>query len=639
MVSYAYSDKFYDHESVHLLIVDSTAVVTPVSGEAPTITDTELLLTEENIEIEEFQLDESLCSEDNLKFGSCESSCLRFSMYSDTAIPSLEDLEIDVYMYFDGDSDTLFKVGRYVVDEDELSVETDMREIIAYDFLYFIYDYDITEWYNDIYEDETTLTIRDLRDSLFEWMYDDVIDFDVVQETTTLTNDDYEVEKSIESDVVTFGFFMQGIMEINGVFGHVDREGVFRYISLDLYDNDPVMTIDDEILTPPVKYKDWNTWGIGYVAVYDRNNNRLARIGDSAYKHPSVYSVINNFVFTNNLKRSGWDTTFKAAVANMREEVTHRRYRSCEINCSGNLCLEVGDRIDVTWEYYDDDGEVAGTKTFKTYILERSFSGVQEFDDTYIAKGDKKQPKYKVGKVNDNWHVGDNQINTLEGVENIADDTSSEEFVETIRNIGFRLLDEPEVIEAEYDQANSQVTLKWEDPDDIDTYEPVPCEWAGTVVVRKEGSAPRHIWDGTIIETSTTRDEYKTTALIDDTIDEDKDYVYGIFPYHVHLDDADHPIKHYRYTKTVKVNTTGIKVYEYGYTGSIQTFTAPKDGIYQIEAWGAQGGTATDGENLTADGGYGSYSTGEVALYAGDTLYIVVGGQNGYNGGGTGSEV
>ena len=633
MVEYEYSDLFYDHESVHLIIVDSTAIVTPVSGEAPTIEETELLLTEENIEVEEFNLDESLCSSDNLKFGSCESSCLRFTMYSETAIPSLEDLEIDVYMYFDGDSDTLFKVGRYIVDEDDLAVETDMREITAYDFLYYIYDYDITEWYNDVFEDETTITIKDLRDSLFEWMYDDVIDFDVIQETTTLTNDNYAIEKSIESDVVTFGFFMQGIMEINGVFGHVDREGVFRYISLDLYDDDPVATLDDELLIPPIKYKDWNTWGIGYVAVYDRNNNRLARIGDSAYRHPSVYSVVDSFVFTNNTNQSGWKTNFENAVSNMREAVTHRRYRSCEINCSGNLCLEVGDRIDVTWEVYDDDGEVTGTKTFKTYILERSFSGIQEFDDVYIAKGDKKQPKYKTGKANDNWHVGDNQINTVDGVEGIADTVSSQDFIETIRNIGFRLLDEPEVLEAEYDQTNNQVSLKWEDPDDIDTYEPIPCEWAGTVVVRKENGIPRHIWDGTIITTSTTRDAYKTTALIDSTVDTDKDYYYGIFPYHVYLDDSSHPIKHYRYTKVVKLNTQAPVAYEYGYTGSIQTFTAPKDGIYQIEAWGAQGGNAD-----SARGGYGAYATGEVYLNQGDTLYIVVGGQNGYNGGGSASE-
>lgn len=71
----------------------------------------------------------------------------------------------------------------------------------------------------------------------------------------------------------------------------------------------------------------------------------------------------------------------------------------------------------------------------------------------------------------------------------------------------------------------------------------------------------------------------------------------------------------------------------FDYTGQIQTFTAPKTGIYQFETWGAQGGNATDG-TLTARGGYGAYAKGEVLLQQGETIYINVGGQNGYGGGG-----
>lgn len=73
--------------------------------------------------------------------------------------------------------------------------------------------------------------------------------------------------------------------------------------------------------------------------------------------------------------------------------------------------------------------------------------------------------------------------------------------------------------------------------------------------------------------------------------------------------------------------------YNFAYTGSIQTFTAPKTGIYQLETWGAQGGNASD-DNLVARGGYGAYAKGEVLLTQGETIYINVGGQNGYGGGG-----
>ena len=90
------------------------------------------------------------------------------------------------------------------------------------------------------------------------------------------------------------------------------------------------------------------------------------------------------------------------------------------------------------------------------------------------------------------------------------------------------------------------VKLKWTDPPDINTNEPCPATWAGTVVVRKEGSAPKHRWDGTLIVDSTTRNQYASTALMDDTIEEGKAYYYGIFPYDTKGD--------YRYTKVVSTD-------------------------------------------------------------------------------------
>ena len=81
--------------------------------------------------------------------------------------------------------------------------------------------------------------------------------------------------------------------------------------------------------------------------------------------------------------------------------------------------------------------------------------------------------------------------------------------------------------------------------------------------------------------------------------------------------------------------------YEFDYTGSEQEFTAPKTGVYRIEVWGAQGGTAAAGA-----GGYGGYSAGNVYLTQDSKLYINVGGQgvtasnsstytsSSYNGGG-----
>ena len=79
---------------------------------------------------------------------------------------------------------------------------------------------------------------------------------------------------------------------------------------------------------------------------------------------------------------------------------------------------------------------------------------------------------------------------------------------------------------------------------------------------------------------------------------------------------------------------------DFEYTGEEGTYVVSQDGTYELETWGAQGGTAVD----SCDGGYGGYSYGQVELKKGDILYINVGGvgtcnvssssKGGYNGGG-----
>ena len=73
----------------------------------------------------------------------------------------------------------------------------------------------------------------------------------------------------------------------------------------------------------------------------------------------------------------------------------------------------------------------------------------------------------------------------------------------------------------------------------------------------------------------------------------------------------------------------------FNYTGEVQEYEAPKDGIYELEVWGAQGGDATcevtvglhEGTTTTYTGGKGGHSKGTIRLNEGDILYVCVGGQ------------
>lgn len=76
------------------------------------------------------------------------------------------------------------------------------------------------------------------------------------------------------------------------------------------------------------------------------------------------------------------------------------------------------------------------------------------------------------------------------------------------------------------------------------------------------------------------------------------------------------------------------EIYNFAYTGGQQVFTAPTNGTYKLQVWGAQGGYRSN----TVYGGKGGYATGNITLEEGETVYIYVGGagrSGGYNGGGS----
>ena len=96
-----------------------------------------------------------------------------------------------------------------------------------------------------------------------------------------------------------------------------------------------------------------------------------------------------------------------------------------------------------------------------------------------------------------------------------------------------------------------------------------------------------------------------------------------------------------QYKDTITYNYNGTN----GIDGSVQTFTVPVTGNYDLQIWGASGGNSSSGYL----GGNGGYSKGTISLNKDDVLYIYVGGKGldgvngntsqvgGYNGGGKSS--
>lgn len=228
--------------------------------------------------------------------------------------------------------------------------------------------------------------------------------------------------------------------------------------------------------------------------------------------------------------------------------------------------LIIGDVAKIT--YGQEDGEIESLGSITEIVHKLGPKGCfTEF--TITSGGDITEVSPNVSYVADKSARGTNRKKRISdyigrgnggGSTNITSTTINGDAVnlpEIIRNLGFRVLDEPKNVKGDYDPENNVIKIKWTDPDDIVSFEPDTCTWVGTVVVRNENGNPAHRWDGLLIAETDTRDAHANEWLIDDNdIKKGTVYYYGIFPYHIdanHLDSDGNPKKHYRWTKCISV--------------------------------------------------------------------------------------
>ena len=193
--------------------------------------DKKVTITNTELHQEKFELTESLCSESELTFGSCEASSIKFTMSN--VFTSLKEKWITVTMSLNGNTDKPFQFGHYKVYSDKPTADRTQRDVVAYDALYDIINANVMEWYDSVLPNlDSTITLKNFRDSFFEH-------FGVIQKGIALPNDSMVIKRSldketgnVQTNVLSGSTVIKAICEINGCFGHINRQGQFEYIYL-----------------------------------------------------------------------------------------------------------------------------------------------------------------------------------------------------------------------------------------------------------------------------------------------------------------------------------------------------------------------------------------------------------------------
>ena len=361
------------------------------------------------LHMENFSLSESICSESQLVFGSCEASCVKFRVSNIVSPIKGEKIKITDTIIGLDDTETMHDIGTYKVYSDVPTADRSWRDITAYDALYDIINANVADWYNGL---TFPMSLKDFRDSFFAC-------FGIQQKETDLANDDMVVEETISSTELSGKDVITAICEINGVFGHINRENVFEYIALDTVDeifpsNElyPANNLFPGAYGIPFDitiengryisctYEDFICKQISKLQVRQEENDIGVIVGDD---DGAQYVIQDNFLVY------GKNTEDLRQIAEKTLSVISKaQYRPYTAEVKGNLLMNVGDNIKIYTK----------NQTINSYVLQREFSGIQSLRDSITANGTEEQ-ELKVNGVQ-------SQINQLKGRTNVLTRTLEE---------------------------------------------------------------------------------------------------------------------------------------------------------------------------------------------------------------------
>jgi hypothetical protein len=337
------------------------------------------------LEIGTFALEESLCSESELKFGACEANCVKFTARNTAG--NIIGKTISIEETIDGDSENPMPYGVFKVASDVPTADRTKRQITAYDAMYDIINTDVKSWYAGL---SFPMTLRQFRYSFFAHL-------GIAQVETSLVNDSMTVNKTIvatqtdDSSAVTEESAISGktvvtaICEINGCFGNINREGKFEYVFLkaitsalypaeDLFPADNVFPSDanTESMTGhyiTFDYEDFESKEITQLEIKTSEDNAGAIVGTAG----NNYSITGNFLVSD---KTGAELE---QIANnllpIMKQAVYTPIKSC--TCVGNPCLTLGEPI-----RFNTTREIV-----ETYLLQRTLTGVQSKRDSISAQG------------------------------------------------------------------------------------------------------------------------------------------------------------------------------------------------------------------------------------------------------------
>ncbi len=339
------------------------------------VLETGTIIGEGSLESENFTLEESICTETDVTFGSCEASKVSFAV-----LDINEDLigkTIKIWQEVEG---VPVPFGTYRINAvTKRDADPRWKDITACDRMTEL-DKDVTAWFEEFWSGKAKATLKEFRLSFFKHMKFDLVD----QE---LPNDHMEIEKTIDPEYVKGRYIAQQIGEINACFGHFTRDNKFTYKSigaLALYPSETLYPAEDLFPAESTEmlagdnaiyfareshYEDYYVRAIDSVQFKESDGSAGITVGET---QENTYVVQGNFLLYNKP-----ESELREIGEHFLALVKRKFYIPNTTKMIGLPYLEVGDTIAIVLEQ----------DAVESFIFQRRLTGIQALKDEIIATG------------------------------------------------------------------------------------------------------------------------------------------------------------------------------------------------------------------------------------------------------------
>lgn len=333
-----------------------------------------IVIENNRIESGTLTITESLSESQELEFGSCNSTSMEIVVAN--VIEDIVGREFALTVEIGGYE---LALGIYTVESFERQADRRKRKITARDRMQR-FNTDVSDWYNSL---NFPVTLRGLRNSLCEYV-------GVNQTQGGLIFDSLEITKTIEPTELSGIDVLKAICQINGCFGHVDKTGELKYISLQqtgLYPSEDLFPDENLLPAEPggdgrpteiintykeMRYEDYLVYGVSGLTIRQEEGHIGANVGTG----DNSYTIEGNFLVYGKTA-----IELLNIAQSLLPLISERAYKPATLETRAMPWVEVGDLVVVPTK--DDIVE--------TFVMKRILKGGQAMTDTIESTGSQRR--------------------------------------------------------------------------------------------------------------------------------------------------------------------------------------------------------------------------------------------------------